>query len=290
MKRSSVPTGPARVRRPLAAAWVGACVMCFAAVSAPAQQGVAQPSPAAGKAVTRPALAVEPAPSAPARSPTSQPAASRSGVEQELIRRAAPANEPARNPTTSAASPAAPRGFDLARVLGALTLVLALIFVLRWVLRRSISPGSLPGATNAVQVLTRSPLSPRQQLLLVRVGRRLLVVSDCNGQLNPLSEITDPDEVAALVGQLRDEKLTSASRSFGNLMGMWRRGGEDGRDDEGSDGGGEDYPRGAPDVPPRGGDAIDGDGGDEPSVASARSEINGLVERVRLISHQFKRP
>jgi len=54
--------------------------------------------------------------------------------------------------------------------LGAILFVLGLIFALRWLLRRSMNPASLPGATNAVQVLTRSPISPRQQLLLVRVA------------------------------------------------------------------------------------------------------------------------
>jgi hypothetical protein len=137
----------------------------------------------------------------------------------------------------------------------------------------------VPGATNAVQVLTRSPVAQRQQVLLVRVGRRLLVVSDCNGQLSPLSEITDPDEVAALVGQLRDEKLTAASTSFGNLLGRWRRGA--GPDDEE-----EDFPRAAPDVPGRADGAEDED---DPAAVAASQELSGLVERVRLLSSQFKR-
>src|SRR5206468_10576628 len=132
-------------------------------------------------------------------------------------------------------------------------------------------------------------LTPRQHLLLVRVGRRLLVVADCNGQLSSLSEITDPDEVATMIGQLRDEKLTSASKCFGNLLGMWRR-----PDDEAEDAGqgapdGEPFPRAAPDVPPRFA-RDDADGDDDPSVATARSEINGLMERVRLMAHQFKQP
>jgi hypothetical protein len=140
-----------------------------------------------------------------------------------------------------------------------------------------------------VQVLTRSHLSPRQQLLLVRVGRRLLVVSDCNGQLNSLSEITDPDEVAALVGQMRDEKLTAASRTFGNLLGIWRRAEPaDSADEVETDE--ETYPRAAPDVPPPAADDDpDAQADDDPNVLSARSEIHGLMERVRGISSQLRR-
>jgi flagellar biogenesis protein FliO len=175
-------------------------------------------------------------------------------------------------------------------VAGALALVLGLIFALRWLFKRSVNPATLPGATTAVQVLTRSYLSPRQQLLLVRVGRRLLVVSDCNGQLNSLSEITDPDEVASLVGQLRDEKLTSASRTFGNLLGIWRRTTEDPAADDGVETDDETYPRAAPEVPPHGSDdEPDAQPDDDPTVLSARSEIHGLLERVRGISGQLKR-
>jgi flagellar biogenesis protein FliO len=201
----------------------------------------------------------------------------------------APIRRDVSRPDSTRATQADPQptvpGFDLPKVAGALALVLALIFTLRWLLRRSMNAAGLPGATHAVQVLTRSPVSPRQQVLLVRVGRRLLVVADCNGQLNSLSEISDPDEVAALIGQLHDEKLTAASGSFGNLLGRWRRAGGDGDDAEGD----EEFPRAAPDVPERRrGEDGGADADDDPSVASARGEILGLVERVRLLSNQFK--
>jgi hypothetical protein len=32
-----------------------------------------------------------------------------------------------------------------------------------------------------------------------------------------------------------------------------------------------------------------GDGADDPRIASTRGEINGLMERVRVLSHQYKR-
>ena len=287
-------------RLPPALARAAACaVLCLISFNADAAPQAAAPQASsvgasAGRSTTKPVRSPEQAPSAAAaQPPASQPLAAvpRSAIDQRLICRDPPRGGPTEASASAESAPAlTPPTFNLPRVLGALTLVLGLIFVLRYVLRRSIHAGALPGATNAVQVLTRSPLSPRQQLLLVRVGRRLLVVSDCNGQLNSLSEITDADEVAALVGQLRDEKLTSASRSFGNLLGMWRRGddagGEEGAEAEDADR--EEYPREAPDVPARTRDD-EGDEAADPSVATARSEIHGLMERVRLMSHQFKR-
>ena len=287
---------PIRMAPPLAAC-VAACVLCAAAVvaapsSAPpasAQQNAKATSRPASQPATRPAQA---APAAPVRSQLGQTAIRDSSTR----------------PTTAAASAddvenaadikSAPAGFDISRVVGALAIVLGLIFALRWVLRRSINPAGMPGATNVVQVLTRSPLSPRQQLLLVRVGRRLIVVADCNGQLNALSELTDPDEVAALVGQLRDETLSAAPHSFGNLLGRLRRGADE-RMAEG-DGGAEDdsFPRVPHDMPEparerrggRDGLAADPEDDAEPSVASAQNEIQGLMERVRVISNQFRRP
>ena len=288
---------------PPLAACVAACVLCAAAAGAapssaqPASQAPAQQN---ARPASRPA-------SQPASQPASRPAPAaatepvRSQIGQTAIRDSS-------TPTTATASAddaedatdrkTAPAGFDISRVVGALAVVLGLIFALRWVLRRSIQPAGMPGATNVVQVLTRSPLSPRQQLLLVRVGRRLIVVADCNGQLSALSELTDPDEVAALVGQLRDEKLSAASHSFGNLLGRLRRGADERMAD--GDGGAEDesFPRVPHDMPElarerrEGRDAGPGDAEDDagPSVASAQDEIQGLMERVRVISNQFRRP
>jgi flagellar biogenesis protein FliO len=279
--------GPA----PLPAAWLAvclipclaACLLCVAAAAAPTTRP-AQPAqlPQGGRATTRPDTQPAQASAAAVTSPV------RSEIGQAPIRRDAGRQQSPRDASQPAASQPNVPGFDLPKVAGALALVLGLIFALRWVLRRSMHGAGVAGVSNAVQVLVRSPLSPRQQLLLVRVGRRLLVVSDCNGQLNSLSEITDADEIAALVGQLRDEKLTSASRSFGNLLGRWRA-----REEPAGDGGdeveGEEFPRAAPDVPDRSADGNPGDEDVGPSIASARHELNGLKERVRLLAHQFKR-
>ena len=318
MKRPNPRTS--RAMRHFAAAWLAACVIGSAGA---APQPAATPSGATGASAAPPTVAAGKGagggqggaggptdPDHSASIPHPPAPAGRSAFDQRPIRTDIAPARSASAATAPATAPAAPTltraPFDFQRVLGALAIVLGLIFALRWVLRRSMNPAALPRASGTVQVLTRSPLSPRQQLLLLRVGRRLLVVADCNGQLNALSEITDPNEVAALVGQLRDEKLTAASRSFGNLLGMWRRGDDESAADDEADPGREHYPRAAPEVLRRraaadgddvdetdtcdaGADESGADESDAPSVASARDEIHGLTERVRLISHQFKR-
>src|SRR4029077_6101766 len=89
----------------------------------------------------------------------------------------------------------------------------------------------------AVQVLSRSPLTPRQQVVLLKVGRRVLVVADNGSQMNSLCQITDPDEVAGLVGQLRSEKGSGAGQgagagAFGGLFGRSRKSFAAGSDDD----------------------------------------------------------
>jgi flagellar biogenesis protein FliO len=154
---------------------------------------------------------------------------------------------------------------DVPRLVGAMALVLGLIFLLRWLGPRLFSAAPAASATRAVQVLSRSLVAPRQSVVLMRVGRRLLVVSDNGSQLASLAQITDPDEVAALVGQLQNEKLDSAGKTFGALFSRLKK------DDE-------------LEVPP----IVAPTGDDESHVSAARAELSGLMEQVRLVTRQFK--
>jgi flagellar biogenesis protein FliO len=218
-----------------------------------------------------------------------QPAATRpvrSEIGQRLIRREGAAATAQTQPASAAATtrPAvpAPPAVDLPKLAGALGIVLALIFALRAVFKHIFPASTAAGATRAVQVLSRSILSPKQQLVLVRVGRRLIVVADSGGQMSALSEITDADEVAALLGQIKDEKLSAAAPTFGGLLGRVRRGME--ADDDAAE-------RGAtgeatnPDA--IGADIRHPGEGDDAEVSSTRRELDGLLAKVRLISQQY---
>ena len=136
--------------------------------------------------------------------------------EDQTIRKDGQANSPAsRQSSTFNAKPAlAP--FDARRVMLALGLVLALIFALRWAVKRYF-PSVAGGANGIIRVLSRSSLTPKQHVLLVQVGKRVLVVADNGTQMSSLSEITDADEVALLVGQAATR--TSARESFGAKFG-----------------------------------------------------------------------
>jgi hypothetical protein len=94
-------------------------------------------------------------------------------------------------------------------------------------------------------------------------------VGENGTQMNTLCEISDPDEVAGLVGQLREEK-TAAAAAFSSLFGRFNRrfGPEEERIES-------DAPSELRDEP------------EEPRASSARGELDGLRERVRLLAEQF---
>src|SRR5580658_11220923 len=104
----------------------------------------------------------------------------------------------------------------------ALAGVIALILVLRAFAKRLIPGAVAHRGSPAVKILGRSAISPRQNLLVVQFGKRLVLVGDAGANLNPLCEITDPDEVAAILAQARDESI-SVARRFDSLFGRARK-------------------------------------------------------------------
>lgn len=161
---------------------------------------------------------------------------------------------------------------DYTRVIGALGIVIGLIFAVRWAGRLFFPSSAGRGGGRAVEVLSRSPLSPKQQVMLLRVGRRLLVVGDNGSQMNALCEISDPDEIAALVGQLQEQKTATGHTAFGAMFGRFSR----------------RFDRPEPEPERVDSPLVDDAPDDEAPVASAREELNGLRERVRLLARQFK--
>jgi flagellar biosynthetic protein FliO len=209
------------------------------------------------------------------------PAPLRSTLDSEPIRRRAPDN--------GGQTPASGRsqGMELSRVGMALAVVIALILLLRWGGKKLFQKGGMSRSTRAVQVLARAPLAPRQHIVLVRVGRRVLVVGECGSQMNPLCEITDGDEIAALLGQLQDEKLTLPGRAFNSLFQRARgaMGGSDAQDEEES-AAVADAGAPAPEAETEPAAALESP--DEPAISETRNEITGLMAKIRVLSSHFR--
>ncbi|HUU59032.1 MAG TPA: flagellar biosynthetic protein FliO, partial [Phycisphaerae bacterium] len=92
------------------------------------------------------------------------------------------------------------KGFDWGWVQPAvaLAIVVGLLFGLRWLLRRLGARGQAAANSDVIQVLARMSLSPKERLLLVRLGGRLVLVGSGTAGLTALCEITDPREVSEL--------------------------------------------------------------------------------------------
>jgi flagellar biosynthetic protein FliO len=157
---------------------------------------------------------------------------------------------------------------DIKRLLLALGIVLAAIFISQKAWKKFGMPGVAGRSSGVLQVVSRLSVSPKQQILLVRVGRRFVVVGNSGTQMNTLCDISDPEEAALLLGQTATERQGSITSSFNAVLGEEEKHFE------------EETPPSleAAEVPP-----------DDPELASTREEINGLMEKVRGMSKQFRR-
>lgn len=111
---------------------------------------------------------------------------------------------------------------EVVQVGGSLAGVLLLIFVLRYMIRsaqaRSGGIGTMLSRNRApsgvASILARYPVGRGQQVALLAVGKRVLVVHQSNNTMQTLSEITDEDEIAHLRMQLNGEERQEQDRSF----------------------------------------------------------------------------
>jgi flagellar biogenesis protein FliO len=122
------------------------------------------------------------------------------------------------------ASPAKPDGSgrpaSWARTALSLAGVVTLIILLAWGYRAvtsSAAGGRWPlRKRNAtlIEVVSRTTLSPRQSLCLVRIGPRLVLLGVTAGAVRSLDVIHDPDLTATLLGQATAQQPDSSTAEF----------------------------------------------------------------------------
>ena len=167
-------------------------------------------------------------------------------------------------------------GVDLSRMFLALGIVLAIIGALYWLVRRYYGGAVSSASTRAVKVLSRTSLSPRQQVMLLQVGKRVIVVGDSGGAMNTLAQFDDADEVATLLGQLQTEQMNRAA-SFGSVFHRNQKSFDD-----------ADAPSRPLPADPQGLDPADvAEPAPADELAQQRSEIAGLLEKVRSLRGQI---
>ena len=99
-----------------------------------------------------------------------------------------------------------------------LLIVIGLFLGVAWCYRKTLntSMGGIP--KQVVSVLGRTAIAPRQQLILVRFGSKLVLVSMVQGETRTLSEITDPLEVDQLAGACESHQPHSLTNSFRSIL------------------------------------------------------------------------
>jgi flagellar biogenesis protein FliO len=125
--------------------------------------------------------------------------------------------------STGAGSPLA-SGLKVAAALG---VVITLIVLLRVVLRRIGGFATTGGAGQLVDVIGRASIGPKTQIVLLKVNHRVIVAGQTPAGISTLASIEDPDEVAAVLAQVRSRGDHSISRSFQRLMRQFDRTGGD---------------------------------------------------------------
>lgn len=96
--------------------------------------------------------------------------------------------------TSDASGPSSGGGF--ARLAVGLIIVVALIFAVRWLVRRS-SKTKLPGGSGKLTVVATAPLAPNRAVHLVRVGHELVLIGSAEQSVEAL-RVYDAEESAEL--------------------------------------------------------------------------------------------
>jgi flagellar biogenesis protein FliO len=222
----------------------------------------------------------------PLRQPPAQTPASEESIESHSLDAG---GAEAANPESAA--PGAPNGnsFDVLRVILSLAVVLGLIIALRVAARRILPGVARSRSSHAIKIVSRCPVSNRQNLLLVQVGRRLILVGDAGAQLTALSEFHEGSETEALLAQLREESSTTVSKFeslFGKAEAEFATANENQPESEG------DAARDADtdgDVTADRSESFDSTSEiPNPSLQATQKEILGLSQKVRELARQLR--
>ena len=116
-----------------------------------------------------------------------------------------------------------PRSNEITKVIGALAVVVGLILLLRTVLRRAGGTLGVGGRPSGVlEILARYPIGRGQQFMLLKLARRIVLVHQNGATMTTLTEMTEPEEVAALLSRMEagsnERDATRFRRTFSEFM------------------------------------------------------------------------
>ena len=175
--------------------------------------GVLAPAPrAAGQVEVLPASPWQTAPTGAARD-----ASGRADADAPIpIRRSsnAPRSQPSRSPVSAASN-------VTKSVVGSLAVVLLAFFLLVWLSRKTSPRGMTLLPTEVLEPLGRSTLTARQQMQLIRVGKKLILLAVTVNGAETLTVITDPVDVDRLCALCQQTRPGSATAAFSQVLSQY---------------------------------------------------------------------
>jgi flagellar biogenesis protein FliO len=108
---------------------------------------------------------------------------------------------------------------ELLRVAGAMAVVIGLIVLVRVVLSRSgLATAGAGRPSGVVEILGRFPVARGQTLLLIKFARRIVLVQQNGQSMTTLSEVSDQNEVAALLARIEAGSSGRSAAKFRSLL------------------------------------------------------------------------
>jgi len=111
-----------------------------------------------------------------------------------------------------------PRTKEIARIVGAMGVVLGLLVLLRVVLKRTTGLGGGGRPAGVLEVLARYPVARGQSLMLIKLARRVILVHQTSVGMSTLTEVTEPEEVAALLARMESGSRSSDAARFRSVL------------------------------------------------------------------------
>ena len=122
-------------------------------------------------------------------------------------------------PKDAGTLPRMPGGFDgMLNVIGSLTIVIALVALIVWGLKRFAPRAVRMYSSESLRVLSRTFVGPKQMVCLLKAPGRLLIVGSTQQTVTLLSEITDPAEIERIAGLYESTSPKGASAAFREII------------------------------------------------------------------------
>jgi len=99
-------------------------------------------------------------------------------------------------------------------LLGSVGIVVGLFLIVAWMTKRGMPKQAPFLPREALEVLGRQRFGGKQELQLLRLGNKLVLIHVAPGHVESVAEVTDPEEVDRLTGLCFQTKPNSSSRGF----------------------------------------------------------------------------